>query len=312
MFYRFSGLLFFVLLCLATPVLAQDSVTTFEGVYQPFENGHMVWLGNTGDIWVLYSGGTAAHFPESSYASLPDNPITATPESDTYTNPEYLVRPVSGFGRVWGNSPDVREQLGWGLAPEVAYQVTREQVYELNALAFQINDPFGRLIVIQDDDTWRFLPSAVETEINSDAIPTASIPENDTPQPFETVSYQPFENGFMMYFFRTGVIKIYQTDGTISWYSTYEYGDLSPNPIEDTPPANLFSPTLGFGKVWGHFPDVREQLGWATAPEETYLMPMLPAEWDGPVVRTIITLPDGTQIEEFNGRGSYWQLLETD
>ena len=35
----------------------------------------------------------------------------------------------------------------------------------------------------------------------------------------------------------------------------------------ETPPAGLFEPTLGFGKVWREKPDVRAALGWATAEE---------------------------------------------
>jgi len=40
--------------------------------------------------------------------------------------------------------------------------------------------------------------------------------------------------------------------------------------VSETPPAGMFSPILGFGKVWGHFSQVRQGLGWATDWEKGY------------------------------------------
>ncbi|GAB4200474.1 MAG: hypothetical protein OHK0022_21570 [Roseiflexaceae bacterium] len=34
-----------------------------------------------------------------------------------------------------------------------------------------------------------------------------------------------------------------------------------------TPPPGLLAPKRGFGKLWRENPDLREMLGWATAPE---------------------------------------------
>jgi hypothetical protein len=36
------------------------------------------------------------------------------------------------------------------------------------------------------------------------------------------------------------------------------------------PPAGLYQPLRGFGKIWREMPGVRDKLGWATAPEQGY------------------------------------------
>jgi hypothetical protein len=67
------------------------------------------------------------------------------------------------------------------------------------------------------------------------------------------------------------------TEKTI--YILYEQGDTQRvtdfyNPTEEqptppVPPAGLYAPQAGFGKVWRETPGVRERLGWATSPEAT-------------------------------------------
>jgi hypothetical protein len=36
------------------------------------------------------------------------------------------------------------------------------------------------------------------------------------------------------------------------------------------PPPGLYQPIRGFGKLWRTHPEVRDRLGWATAPEQGF------------------------------------------
>lgn len=84
-------------------------------------------------------------------------------------------------------------------------------------------------------------------------------------------AYQTFERGWMAWvsgmpgvpgtiypFFNIGVYQSY-TD-------TYSPG-VDPESGGETPPPGLLEPVRGFGKVWRTIPDVRANLGWATAQE---------------------------------------------
>lgn len=83
-------------------------------------------------------------------------------------------------------------------------------------------------------------------------------------------SYQPFENGVMVWSSKIGwyeqpAIYVLYATGEFDWYhDAYEPGDPGP---EATPPAGLLAPALGFGKLWEEHPDIQAALGWATAPE---------------------------------------------
>ena len=63
------------------------------------------------------------------------------------------------------------------------------------------------------------------------------------------------------------IIYVLYDDGTYAGIGdTFDPGtDLASG--GETPPAGLFEPILGFGKVWREGPGVRAALGWATAEE---------------------------------------------
>ncbi len=79
--------------------------------YQSYQGGSMFWLAGTGDIIVLYNTGTYDLFRVFQYATLPDNPINLG-------IPAGRIRPVFGFGKVWGNFSQVRNALGWAISSE--------------------------------------------------------------------------------------------------------------------------------------------------------------------------------------------------
>jgi hypothetical protein len=101
--------------------------------------------------------------------------------------------------------------------------------------------------------------------------PTSNHPRIEPVAWEVSTSYQPFERGAMLWSDKIGwyeqpVIYVLYEDGTYSRYEdTYESGD--DETVPETPPAGLFEPVLGFGKVWRENEAVRDGLGWATAAE---------------------------------------------
>ncbi|MBL8163493.1 MAG: hypothetical protein JNJ61_16025, partial [Anaerolineae bacterium] len=124
------------LTCIALPASAQTETTVYSTA-QRFDSGLMIWRSDTSLIWVLGNNGQAYTFPASTYANLPDNPIVGTPPS--------RLRPIFGFGKVWGNSPDVRNLLGWPTLPEIGFDMrirsTASAVYltQLDQSVYQVN-----------------------------------------------------------------------------------------------------------------------------------------------------------------------------
>jgi LysM repeat protein len=96
---------------LLIPVSVALPTVTTNGAQQSFDNGFMVWRGDTSEVLVFYSFGSVNSYPLSSYQSLPDNPVFDP-------MPDGKVRPINAFGRVWGNNADVRQWLGWANAGE--------------------------------------------------------------------------------------------------------------------------------------------------------------------------------------------------
>lgn len=115
----FVGFVLAVLLVALLPVSAETpqpaTNQTVYGTVQEFEHGLMIWRSDTAYIWALIDDGTAFGFPASSYSALPDNPIFGDPPS--------RLRPIFGFGKVWGNVANVRNLLGWPTRQEIGYNM---------------------------------------------------------------------------------------------------------------------------------------------------------------------------------------------
>lgn len=80
---------------------------------------------------------------------------------------------------------------------------------------------------------------------------------------------QNFEHGIMVWFPHQtgGTILVLYDGGRIGTFTdTWTEGQPASDPTI-VPPADLFAPTRGFGKVWREQPGVRDALGWAFFPE---------------------------------------------
>lgn len=79
---------------------------------------------------------------------------------------------------------------------------------------------------------------------------------------------QPFEGGVMIWLEFTESVYIFDRDDS-SWRrfdDTWSEEQPESDPAI-VPPAGLFQPIRGFGKVWRENPEIREKLGWALGPE---------------------------------------------
>ena len=104
---------------------------------QSFENGFMIWFGPTDTIFVFYNQGQSGN--PRPFDTFEDTFEEGDPESDSdIVPPDGLYQPVRGFGLVWRESPQVRDQLGWATAPEAGFE-TWLQFYSARAMHASAN-----------------------------------------------------------------------------------------------------------------------------------------------------------------------------
>ncbi len=108
---------------------------------------------------------------------------------------------------------------------------------------------------------------------------------------------QPFENGFMIWLSAERAVYVfYEPEGgrATAHFQTYEdefqEGDRESDP-SILPPADLYQPVRQLGLVWRTNPDVREMLGWATAPETPF--DTWSQRYRGETVYDLVTLIQG-------------------
>lgn len=82
-----------------------------NGVYQRFQNGHMVWVGAQDAIYVLYDDAVQPRWQVVRDFFDEGEPEDA-PSFNTAPQPD-LWQPRRGFGLVWRTEFDIRERIGW-------------------------------------------------------------------------------------------------------------------------------------------------------------------------------------------------------
>ena len=244
----------------AQPAKAQTGYQTSTfAAYQEFENGFMVWREDTGEILAFVRSMNSVHrFAEAAYDPLPENPVLDAP-------PHNRVKPVRGFGRVWGNFDYVRDQLGWGVASEFGYTADYQFHNPYSHYLYEnITIPSGSTVTIYSDNSW---------SISEPYPPPWSTPTPQPPLSMQVVgAVQEFENGRMLYAAHTGTIWVLLNSGIAYTFHTNEYGSLPDNPVWSAAPYGFVKPILGFGKVWGNYAKIRHTLGWGIGYEYSYTM----------------------------------------
>ena len=75
----------------------------------------MIWLEAIDSIYVFYKDQRWQRFDDTwSEGQLTSDPAIAPPAE--------RFQPIRGFGKVWRENPLLRQQLGWALGPELAYE----------------------------------------------------------------------------------------------------------------------------------------------------------------------------------------------
>jgi hypothetical protein len=81
-------------------------------VSQRFEGGEMIYRRDNGDIFIISNvSGRWWIFQSNSYGQLSINQAAA---------PNNRISPINGFGRIWANNAQLRQELGWAVLPEIA------------------------------------------------------------------------------------------------------------------------------------------------------------------------------------------------
>ncbi len=86
----------------------------------------------------------------------------------------------------------------------------------------------------------------------------------------DTLAYEPFENGFMLYSQTTNQIYVLSRTGMQLAIYPNTFVENGLHPVMPGPRAGTYIPVRGFGTVWQQNPDVQQALGFATAPERGY------------------------------------------
>lgn len=229
-----------------------DAVTATFNIpvtFQQYEKGYMIWRTDTGDIWVYsgQTGGRVTRYLGRVYGALRDNPFTGA-------TPAGKVRPIMGFGKVWGNFPSVRLGLGWATAPEQSYIMRYGPV---STTEYYFSLPDGRNAFV-NSPSWTVFTGSIPPVV-SGGTSTTTV----------KAAYQVFENGALLWRADTGRIYIF-TKTYVAEYSVTDYGPLPDNPITLPPPPGRVSPINGFGRVWGNYAEARNALGWGLATEQGF------------------------------------------
>ncbi len=252
---------------------------------QTFERGFMLWRADNSGITAYFgtTNGTLRDFSARSYSGLPDNPIPDMP-------PFGLVRPLFGFGKVWGNFADVRNALGWATGGELGYVST---ITRYTSSMFDFSLPNGNRILVSSGRTWALNGVGV---LPPPPMPTPTpIPP---PSPIVTTTYaayQPYENGFFIWEANTGNVVAFFNNGVYRLVPVTQYGGLPDNPVLEPTPLGRVRPINAFGKVWGNYWDIRSALGWATAGETGFNASFRTSSAGGSI-GTCFAIPDGRVV----------------
>jgi hypothetical protein len=121
-----------------------------HAAYMPFEGGHMIWRGDTTEIYVLYTDGT--------YQAYEDTWVEGEIVKIEELPPQGLVAPGRGFGKLWATQPDVRDRLGWATAEELGYAMLLETVRE-RGIDVYLTLPDGQVLLLDAfPSRWETVP----------------------------------------------------------------------------------------------------------------------------------------------------------
>lgn len=120
-----------------------------QAIFMPFEQGAMIWLQDSNQIYVLANGDVEL---SGTYSAYQDTWRDGMPETDpTIQAPEGFMQPSRGFGQAWRTYPGVRDGLGWGTSEAAEY--TALVVTDQGAII--LNAPDGQVYSLLEGGNWQ-------------------------------------------------------------------------------------------------------------------------------------------------------------
>lgn len=161
---------------LPAPQGCPAALPTFtQQVEQRFEGGLMLWLGNSQEIYVLFTDGarpTWSVYPDRFTDGLPERDDSLSPPQDRY-------QPVRGFGLVWRDTAGVRARLGWALAPEVGYDGSIQLSSDVPSRVYMRERQGGIFALASGGASWEILPFTDVTPNAPLGLPSDGTPSDD-------------------------------------------------------------------------------------------------------------------------------------
>ncbi len=297
----------------ATPVnIPATPDASVAAIFQPFENGWIIWRGDKDTFFILLGDGNLLSYRSDS----PFRPVFLNePTPPDRFDPHALL---AGIWRSWIGQDVVSEMVGWATAPAQTYDA---RVFGQVEFGFGMTLPDGRYVNLNINGAW-YMEGITDGSWSVSGSPVTFMPPSyPTLTPTSTVTpsriaaaYQDFEHGFMVADEAAGCAYVFaysagDSDGNIvtpneilatndiSTIYNYclEFGGLPEAVVSDIPSLAALTPTGIFGRLWTAYSDVREALGYATAPEQRYTSSLPPVNnsGGGPFSTPLIQLPDG-------------------
>lgn len=135
------------------PSCPLNAPSASQGVFQMFQNGFMIWVGQVDAIYVLYHDQS-----QPRWQVFKDFFDEGMPEDD----PAYAIAPSAGlwqprrgFGMLWRSNAAVRQRIGWGTEQwERPYSV---MVQTGSDGTLFVNDPNGGIFaIVAGGSNWQF------------------------------------------------------------------------------------------------------------------------------------------------------------
>lgn len=134
------------------PTPVQGNIYVAE---QRFEGGWMFWLQPNGQIWLLSADETGNNI----WSVYDDTFVEGEAEFDPQiVAPQNRRQPVRGFGKLWRQNLEVRQELGWALNNEIGHTTRYEyrQGGYVDANNSYVPGPGYHLVRSAGGDTFRF------------------------------------------------------------------------------------------------------------------------------------------------------------
>lgn len=135
--------------CALAPALS-EAVGFNEFGSGPDYNKYMLWLSWEGQIYALFPDGVWRAYVDTWTEEMPDfscNPLAGDPTSPPL--------PRRGFGKVWCDNPNVRDQMGTISVEERLCQHSVIQLFERGRVIACFEDATIRYFKLFNDNTWQ-------------------------------------------------------------------------------------------------------------------------------------------------------------